>query len=246
MEVRREWCNIDLLIIGQEPAFVLFVENKVDSGEHSKQLPRYWRIVNENSPKVSKLHVFLTPDGTPASDPIWVAYSYRDLYRVLDRVRRTSASAIGGDVRVFLDHYLNLIGTRFMDDPQIDDLCRRIFKTHRQAIQLIYERVGRPAQSIATEVEAVVRSDGRVRVFCRSGKKVDLVPADWMKWLPDGGVDEEMPKRWLVLRFEATTRSLNFYFVLRHMNDNSLRKAILKSLVSNRLTRAHNEGRERH
>jgi hypothetical protein len=40
VEVRREWRKIDLLIISEEPSFVVVIENKVDSGEHSNQLQR--------------------------------------------------------------------------------------------------------------------------------------------------------------------------------------------------------------
>ncbi len=35
VEVRREWKNIDLLILCREPRFAVVIENKVGSQEHS-------------------------------------------------------------------------------------------------------------------------------------------------------------------------------------------------------------------
>jgi len=81
VEVRREWKNIDLLITCDDPSFVIAIENKVGSGEHSNQLNRYREIVNE-APGLAKYErrqfVFLTPEGESPSDETWTEYSYAD------------------------------------------------------------------------------------------------------------------------------------------------------------------------
>lgn len=128
VEIRREWQRIDVLIACKEPRFVIAVENKVDSSEHGDQLRQYAAVVSRHFPGVSAMFVYLTREGEEASSDRWVSYSYSDIHRVLDRCRRTYAGSVGGDVSVFLDHYLRLIGSRFMDDPKIDDLCQRIYR----------------------------------------------------------------------------------------------------------------------
>ena len=40
VEIRREYKNIDLLIINHKSKFLCLIENKIGSGEHSKQLER--------------------------------------------------------------------------------------------------------------------------------------------------------------------------------------------------------------
>lgn len=116
VEVRREWNKIDLVITCEQPSFVIAMENKIEADEHSIQLFRYKQTISQHFPKARPLYVFLTPDGAEASEDEWVSYSYGDIHRVLSRVRTTYANAIGEDVRVFLDHYLTLIGTRLMED----------------------------------------------------------------------------------------------------------------------------------
>jgi hypothetical protein len=47
VRVRREYRNIDILIECDEPRFVIAIENKIGSREHSDQLRRYKKTVKE-------------------------------------------------------------------------------------------------------------------------------------------------------------------------------------------------------
>lgn len=184
--VRREWKNIDLLIVCDSPDFVVAVENKVDSGEHSGQLERYQKTLSEHFPQHAILHVFLTPMGESATDDVWVSYSYQGLHGVLTRARNAARSVIGTDVAVFLDHYLSLIGARFMNDPEIDRLCKAIYAKHRQAIDLIHERAGSRASGVTSQVEELLRSqDDQWRIRKCIANMVFFVPSKWIGSLSD-------------------------------------------------------------
>lgn len=231
--VRREWENIDLLITCEQPAFVIAFENKIGSNEHSNQLARYQRTVTRSFPDAPKMYVFLTTDGAEPSEDDWVSYSYRDLYRVLDRVRSTNLNAIGDDVLVFLNHYLNLIGTRFMDNQEIDDLCARIFKNHRQALKLIYERMGSPDSGALGEVESTLRADERWHVFYRTAGFIDFVPKSWLPAMPHLGVNLKDDKRsWFVLRFEVWEGRLLFFAQVNRIENLDLRREIIARMMT--------------
>ncbi|MBT9558505.1 MAG: PD-(D/E)XK nuclease family protein [Myxococcales bacterium] len=234
VEVRREWKHIDLLITCREPAFVVAVENKVDSHEHSNQLARYRSIVLEQFPSAPTMFIFLSPGAEPPSDGAWVHYGYADIHRVLTRVRAAYENSIGDDVLVFLDHYLSLIGARFMDDSKIDELCRRIYKNHRRALQLIFERAGSPSAGILGEVEALLHEEGRWHVFHRAARYIDFVPQNWLAWLPhlaSEPVDD--PRYWIGLRLEVEEGSLDFYAEVGRMKDLELRRRIIEALLTN-------------
>lgn len=89
VEVRREWQNIDLMITSRQPPFVIVVENKIGTDEHSNQLGRYKETIHQHYPHARPLYLYLTPDGTEPSEDEWMPYSYRDVHRVLSRVRAT-------------------------------------------------------------------------------------------------------------------------------------------------------------
>ena len=235
VEVRREWGHIDLLITCQQPPFAVVIENKVGTLEHSNQLSRYEATIRDRLHNITPLYVYLTPKSDEPSKENWVPYSYADIYRVLTRVRKTHRNAIGDDVLVFLDHYLNLIGTRFMNDAKIDELCRRIYKNHRQALELIFERVGNLTSGVLAEAENVLREDSRWHVFYRAANVIDFVPKAWLEWLPPEGLDrKDDPRSWIVLRFELYVGEgkLDYYVEVRRMANSAKRRNIVERLIS--------------
>lgn len=193
VEVKREWNHIDLLITSKEPRFAVVIENKVWSKEHSDQLSVYRKKMREIYPEdVPVLFVYLTPHGADPSEETWIPFAYAEMYRVLKAVRDSHENAIGDEVRVFLDHYLNLLGTRFMNDPKLDELCRRIYRNHRQAIDLIIER-GKPELPAIAEVMNALNQDARFEVLYHTSKYVDCLMASWRKWLPQFRADDYYP-----------------------------------------------------
>jgi hypothetical protein len=205
VEVRREWRRIDLLITSRDPTphpFVIAIENKVGAGEHGDQLARYCETVQREFPPTSGVraaYVFLTPAGTAASDDRWTTYTYADLHRVLTRVKATNA--ISGEVGVFLDHYLTLVGSRMMDDPTIAELCRRIYRNHRQALDLIIEHMDTPQTELLAEVERGLTSQPEfagLLVTRRTGSYITCAPREWPGLLPPICTDRaDRPWEWL-------------------------------------------------
>jgi hypothetical protein len=171
----------------------------------------------------------LSPDGDEPSDEVWVPYTYRDVHRVLTRTRDNYRNAIGDQVLVFLDHYLNLLGTRFMDDEKLDDLCRRIYKNHRQAIDLIWERVGGPAAAGLSEVITLLDGDDRWHTFYRSGKYVEFVPKAWVDWLPPLGTFDE-PRHWVCVYLKLSEQRISWTVFIGPMTDAAKRTKIIARL----------------
>ncbi len=233
VEVEREWKYIDLLIRCQEPSFVVVIENKIDSAEHSDQLSHYEEAMKQEFPNDRALYVYLTVDGDDPSSEAWMSYKHADIYRVLKRVRETSGKSIGDDVLVFLDHYLSLIGTRFMTDERIDELCKRIYKNHRQALQLIWERVGSPASGVMAEVESVLQDDPRWHVAWQGNTMVFFVPTTWLEWVPPLGLDyKDEPRAWIALYFYWSEGKLVFSFEVRRCANVAMRKRIAEFLIA--------------
>mgnify|MGYP006273818431 CR=1 FL=1 len=184
VDVRTEWNRVDVLITSEEPAFVVAIENKVDSSEHGDQLSRYHKVVGRHFGDRRSLFVYLTREGDEPSHEGWTAYSYRRVHDVLVRVMRMNEGAIGDDVRVFLEHYVSLLRGRFMDDPEIDGLVAKIYKQHRQAIDLIFERRGDPRKCAALRFADLLEEsvmDWRVHV---TGYACQFFPAEWERFVP--------------------------------------------------------------
>jgi hypothetical protein len=234
VQVRREFHGIDILIECEEPKFVFAIENKVYSGEHSDQLGRYQKTVKELFGDVPAQFVYLTREGEEPSHKDWTTYTYRDIHQVLSRVRRANEGSVGGDVLTFLNHYLNMIGSRFMDDPEIDELCQTIYKNHRRAIDLIIERIGpNTSEAIRVIAEEVKNLPGWK--FVNSGTRlVRIIPLPWQNLLPPIGKLKILPsKEWLLVTFRVTSRQCSNYVTVAPTTDRALRREVIKRLVDN-------------
>lgn len=229
VEVRREWKNIDLLIICKEPSFLIVVENKVASREHSDQLSRYQKIIADQYPDLPTLFIYLTLDGEEPSSDSWMPYTYSDIYRVFKRIRQTYQNAIGNEVRIFLDHYINLLGTRFMndDDPELDALCRQIYKNHRRAIEMIWARVGSSESGPMGTVLDVLKNDNHWNVLYENRRFIDFVPASWLKWLPSRNSDNEYP---FGINLWNREGALAFMIFVGPLTNGAVRSVIVASL----------------
>jgi hypothetical protein len=141
--VRREWRNIDVLVVSESPPWCLVIENKIGAGESSGQLARYREAVSSEFPRVPIVPVFLTLEGADPSEEgrlaSYVALSYSEVLDFAERLIQQRRSQIPDDARVLLDHWCELMRRLTMSDKELVDLCRRIYRRHRQAIDLIVE-----------------------------------------------------------------------------------------------------------
>ncbi len=233
VDVRREWRNIDLLITCKDPAFVMAIENKVGSKEHSKQLERYRETVDKEFGKTRRQYVYLTRDGDEPTDESWTVYTYEDIHRVLQRARTANATSIGDDVLAFLDHYIRLIGSRFMDDPKIDELCQTIYKNHRQAIDLIIERTKAGRSEALSAVEDYIRSNKDRWVFLNATtRNVSFLPKAWYAVMPKiSSRPRKDPRSWLWWDVWCHNGACKWRLCCGFVKDAALRQQIVDDLT---------------
>ncbi|HEY9613262.1 PD-(D/E)XK nuclease family protein, partial [Allocoleopsis sp.] len=138
-EVRREWKHIDILIYSPSNHLVCAIENKIDSGEHSNQLQRYRKNIFKEYGDCRAILIYLSPEGTPPSDENWIVYSYSKIAELVDNIREKYKSTLGADVYTLMLHYSHLIRRHIVSDSEIAELCRKIYRKHKQALDLIFE-----------------------------------------------------------------------------------------------------------
>lgn len=237
VKIQREWQHIDLLISCDQPPFVIAIENKIKSSEHGNQLDRYRKIIQAEYPRQPLMYVYLTVEGTDPSDEDgdgWVPYSYGDIFRVLSRVIIMHNNSIGDDVRAFLDHYLRLLKGQLMEDPKIEELCQRIYKNHRQALELIYKHAGSPAAGMLGEIEEAIKNHtDKWYIVNKTSHAVFFVPMDWLQWMPKIGARPKFDQRcWIVLRFELRPKKGFFGASVWPTTDAKTRSQVIKRLTN--------------
>lgn len=85
------------------------------------------------------MFVFLTKEGSAASRPSWISLDYGTIAEIIETVCNERRSSLTDDIYIAIRHYVDLVRRHIMSESDIAELCRKIYKQHRQAIDLIYE-----------------------------------------------------------------------------------------------------------
>ena len=110
-----------------------------------------------------------------------------------------------------------------MEDERIQELCNRIYRNHRQALDVIFEKVQIGGGAVLGKAGDFLRSQAdRWHVFNTTSKRIDFVRTDWVDLLPPVGVKTSAPSLWLVAQI-----------IVRKHND-IVRGALDASGVANR------------
>jgi hypothetical protein len=147
LEVRREWRNVDILLLEHTKRLAVIIENKIDSQEGGDQLERYHKGISRSFEGYRIVGIFLTPDGGNPSNDLYVPIGYEAVAETIEAIATRRASTVGVDVHTLLVHYVEMLRRHIVSDSPIAELCQEIYRKHRDALDLIYEH--RPDQQVA-------------------------------------------------------------------------------------------------
>lgn len=151
MDIKREYKNIDLLLVSSKNKLVCIIENKIWTGEHDCQLERYADIINTEFKDYKKLYIYLAPDNICKSELLdrtsknvremvyYIPMNYEQVHDIIEKTLRYKSNIMTQDVKMFLNHYSKMIERDILGimDDRISDLCKTIYKNHKNAIDLI-------------------------------------------------------------------------------------------------------------
>jgi|LSQX01.2.fsa_nt_gb hypothetical protein len=150
VEIRREWRNIDLLIIFD--SLVICIENKVDSQDHSNQLSKYRLIIEETFKSHKKVFVYLTPEGAQPNAikerQHFTPYSYEHVIDQADRVLKIHGNSLNKGVYQYISDYLTTLKRELMKNDILNELAVKIYKNHKELFDFVFEN----KSDIATEL----------------------------------------------------------------------------------------------
>lgn len=139
VQIQREWKNIDILISSDE--FVVCIENKIFSKEHSNQLNRYKNIIEENFPNQIKTYVYLSPEGIPSETETesYEPLSYEFLADLIERVLSIHGDTFDDQVKTYLKDYAVTVRRDIMKNDELTELAKTIYKNHKEILDFIAE-----------------------------------------------------------------------------------------------------------
>ena len=233
IEVRREWNNIDLLVIDRTNKLVVLIENKIHSGESPGQLVKYQKAVDAEFPSFTIVSVFLSLMGQESSDDktkSYISYSHSQLLAVLERLFDQRQSQISESVAMFLKQYMDILRRLTMQDESLVKLCKTIYRRHREAIDLIteYGMAGTGQQA----AEDVLSKEKGYEILYSRPNYVWFLPESWSEIIPENGTAWSHLDRpvSITCRFDFRPDKVRVIFELSRMDDIQLRLTCAKKL----------------
>ena len=233
VSVRREWRNIDILLVDDAQKFVCAIENKVGTAEHSDQLVRYARVCRNEFPDYAYHFVFLTVHGDAPSDQEWISIDYGFIRDSLERIIHAKEASLGDEVRIFLHHYCNMLRRYIMGESTIEELCQRVYSKHQRALDLIFEYRPDRQSEISGILERLIRDDPALKLDDCSKSTVRFAPASWTSPHLKKGTGFTKSGRIMLFQFSNGSDSLRLILLLGP-GDQTVRSRIFDAAVDMR------------
>ena len=179
--VVRELHHVDILCIDQANNFLLAVENKVDSDEHSDQLRRYREKLATEYPSFHRILVCLSPDAREPSDgnSEWIPVGYDEVLSTVETVTEKCRDATDKAVALVLDHYARMLRRHIVTDRKLVDQARRLYSKHKDTFDFIFENIPDDQRSISNHAADHLKKHKDLEVVRSVKSMVNFRPVQW-------------------------------------------------------------------
>ena len=194
VEIRREWNNIDILLIINEGAkkIVVTIENKVYAPQTGNQLERYKQTIQNEFPNHIQLFIYLTPDNQPSNEESWCRFSYSKISMLVSNILKYRKSILNENVKEFISQYNVILRRYIVGNSEIEQICQQLYKKHSKALDLIFQYKPDVELQISNYLQNKINAtpsisfDSAVKSEIRFStdvfdKKIDKISEGWTK-----------------------------------------------------------------
>lgn len=195
VSVRREWNNIDLVIEisppkSREKGWVIAIELKIDANESEGQLKRYGEYINkqyvaDSSTQWVISYLFLTPDGDAPSEGNqndWVPVGFSPVLEALERCL-LDTSGVPTNSNATLRSYINMFRRHHLENPELEELARKLWLKHPEALAYLAERRTDPVSDFRSYLR-----DEMPNIMRRLSEVVGLPTLSYVEKSPVGNI----------------------------------------------------------
>jgi len=222
VEVLREWKHIDIVIVHSK--FVIAIENKVKSSEHSNQLSRYKQKIVEAFPNREKGFVYLTVDGSEPSEEEdqkdYISIGYDIIKSRIEIVLDVYNESLSDRVKTYIEDYLLILNREIMQEHESIDLARELYKNHKEAIDFIIEHRPDRMAEIRETMEDIITKKGYVLQTCNKYYARFLTKA-LVPIIPKSGINGWRGNESFLFEIVYWEKGLNTKFVISPGNEHN-------------------------
>jgi hypothetical protein len=237
--VKCEDMRIDILAMSKINKLLIVIENKVEATEGKGQLQDYIRKINADSrfSDYQKIFLYLTPQADEPSDERWIALGYKNISDAIKAVLEKNKMTIRIDVKLVLEHYLELIRRFILKEVDEDfrTACQALYAKHKEIFSEII-KISEENNSANEAIQEFIKTN-------ISEIDVKQTNSRWLSFLPNE-LEKITPDVMLSKKWNGTQKPISFFYQLLDdrirlvievgpMSDLEKRGSLVKSLFKN-------------
>jgi hypothetical protein len=133
---------------------------------------------------------------------------------LLEQLVESRASTLGPDVRTLIAHYIEMLRRHIVNESEIAELCRKIYRKHQRALDMIFEYRPDRQAAIRDLLEELIRPEPTLNIDHCSKSYLHFVPKEWDVPVLLGGQGWTRSKRILMFEFVNASDRLDLYLVI--------------------------------
>ena len=182
--VDGDWGYLDILVLNQKEERLLAIENKIFSEEHSSQLTRYRKALEERYPTFIRHLVFLTPEGTlpraETEQEHWTATSYAVVLDLVSDLDERDGSGVREDVGAFLSQYATTLRGNIVPDTSAQQVAREIYLTNPDLFDMILEAKPDYTSQLKDILRDAIEQQDNLALAGEKSNYLGFVPRQWV------------------------------------------------------------------
>lgn len=150
----------DITIESESNKIYCLIENKLQYVDDEAQFRRYYEATISNYPKdYTKIFVYLNPEDAPLpSDLPFIPFGYGDMSGLIEDLLKRKKMDDG--VAFMIRQYLQCVKDDILGAEEIDELCLKIYQTHKKAIDRIIESLPEDVETYEKLGDGVIKELG--------------------------------------------------------------------------------------
>jgi PD-(D/E)XK nuclease superfamily len=141
LEIRREYKNIDLILLSRKSEFCIVIENKIYSGEGKGQLKKYRELIETEYPEFKqKIYIFLSlfeQNITEEEQDYYVQLDYTHIVKLIEQV--ILQKSLKDKSRFVFEQYLQTLKSMLSQNKEIEEIAQRLYKKYKSAFDLVLQ-----------------------------------------------------------------------------------------------------------
>ncbi len=141
LEIRREYKNIDLILLSRKNEFCIVIENKIYSGEGKGQLKKYRELIEKEYPDFKhKIYIFLSlfeQNITEEEQDYYVQLDYTHIVKLIEQI--IQQKSLKDKSRFVFEQYLQTLKSMLNQNEEIELIAQNLYQKYKSAFDLVFK-----------------------------------------------------------------------------------------------------------